>query len=103
MSDLDKNLESPSFPEFIDALYTGDVVNIRVLKDQQFSDFMMAVARKYPQIAGELDKVTHIPAMTPGAIVEGARIDEIGRVHFIRAEYGEPWYLPRGWYEVIDG
>lgn len=90
---------NPPFNQSDPIVKTG--VNIRVLHDQTFGELVMALAAEYPSLQRELDLVSHIPPLEVGSIVYGVEIDTVGRAHFVRTEYGEPWYLPAGWYEEV--
>lgn len=77
------------------------MTRIRVLRDQPYSDFVLAVAKAYPEeMAGEIKP--DATALEVGTVIGEAVIDDRGKAHYIRPDDGEPYYSPLGWYEVIE-
>lgn len=78
-------------------------MRIRVLRDETYSALMTSLGEQSEAVA-QVMKDNYTAPLAPGTIIE---IDEsfigvTGKVYFFREDVHEDWYLPKGWYEVLD-
>jgi hypothetical protein len=82
------------------------MIKVRVLRDQDMPDLPNGVAEQ--QWAKEAVAECHAKGLyplEPGDIVKAAYINIAGDAIIVRVtnDGGEhPWYLPLGWYEVVQ-
>lgn len=78
------------------------MTRIKVLHDEPYSALLQTLAGESEKVQAILDE-HYLPPLVPGTVVEFADIDSRGRATFLRPdETDEPWYLPAGWFEVIE-